>query len=157
MAVVHNVLFALDQLLLLARRGGGRREGKRKREGAFTYFLLDNGAKTGDPQQADAANLVHPQALAAEHGLANALALVLLDDALGAGEKAVVADRPGTLAVQADAGDVAQHRRAQEQLARSRKRGRADLGAGHELLHRELVRTLERDGRGHGNHDACKS
>lgn len=50
-----------------------------------TYILPDNGAETRQPQQASPADLVDPQALAAEHGLAQPLPLVLLDDALRAG------------------------------------------------------------------------
>lgn len=117
-----------------------------------THILPDDSAEAGQPKKANAANLVNEETLTAEHGLANALTLVLLSDALGAGEEAVLADRPRVLAGQTDARDVAQHRRREEQLSGTREVGRGYLPAGHELLHGELDGALEGDGGRHGDH-----
>lgn len=73
----------------------------KKIKGKRTHILADNRAKTRQPHQPRARDLVHPQALAAEHGLAETLTLVILDHVLGAGEEAVVADGPSLVARQA--------------------------------------------------------
>lgn len=65
-----------------------------------------------------------------------------------------MADGPGLAARQAQAGDVAQHGRAQQQLAGPREGRLAHLAARDQLLHAELVGALEHDGGRHGDHDA---
>lgn len=130
---------------MLPRQGRGDLSGK-------TYILPDDGAEARQPQKASPADLVDPQALAAEHGLAEPLPLVLLDDALRAGQVPVVADAPALAARQAQAGDVAQEGRAEQQLPGPREGRVAHLAAGDQLLHAELVRALERDGGAHGDH-----
>ena len=73
---------------------------------------------------------------------------------LGRCEVAVVAYGPRLAARQAQARDVPQHGRAQQELARPGKGRVAHLAAGHKPLDAELVRALEYDGRGHGDHGA---
>lgn len=119
-----------------------------------TYIFPDNGTETGEPEQAGTAHLVHVQALAAENGLAETLALVILDDALCGRQVRVLSDRPRLFARQAQTGDVAEHGRGQEKLAGPDVGGTCELGAGDELLHAELDLALERDRVRHGHHDA---
>ncbi len=59
------------------------------------------------------ADLVHEQSFAAKHGLSKTLSLVVFDYALGRSEVGIVANIPLLLATEADAGDVAEHRRCE--------------------------------------------
>ena len=86
---------------------------------ASTYILPDDRAQTRDPQNALARHAVDEEALAREHGLAEALGLVLPDHALRRGEKGVLADGPLLVPGHADAGDVAEGGRGEEQFARA--------------------------------------
>lgn len=83
---------------------------------AVGEVLADDGAEARDPEQADAGDLVNPEALSRKHGLAEALALVVALDALGVGDVGVFADAPGLLAREPDGGDVAEHARRQQEL-----------------------------------------
>ncbi len=108
---------------------------------ANTNIFPDNGPEASQPQQPRAAYLVHPQALAAEHGLADPLAFVLLDDILRRGQIAVVAHGPGLVAREADARDVTEHRWRQEELARAGESRVTHLPACDQLLHAKLEGT----------------
>lgn len=98
-------------------------------QGGQTYVFFDDGSKTAEPQDAVAGDLVDEHALAAEHGLAEALALVVLDDALGGGEEGVLADAPDLGAVEAEEGDVAEGGGGEEDLAGARVVGRGHVAA----------------------------
>lgn len=126
-AVVHDVLLAVREV------------------------LADDGAKGSDPQQADARHFVDPEALAREHGLAQPLALVVLDHALRAGDVGVLADAPRLVAVQADCRHVAQHAGREQHLAGADESGMADFAASDHALQVELVLALERDRGRHGD------
>ena len=108
---------------------------------ANTNIFPDNGPEASQPQQPCAANLIHPQALTAEHGLADPLAFVLLDDILRGGQVAVMAHGPGLAAREADARDVAEHRRRQEELAGAGESRVTHLPARDQLLHAKLEGT----------------
>src|ERR1700761_8180115 len=73
-------------------KGWGRLE---RVKGGQTHVFPEHGSKRAHPQNTRAGDLVHEQALAGEHCLADALVLVLLDHALGAGQERVAAHGPG--------------------------------------------------------------
>lgn len=123
---------------------------KKNRIKEETHIFANNGTKTRNPEQTDAGNLVDEPALAAEHGLADALALVVGVDSLRVGHVGVLPHRPCLLARQPEAGHVAEHGRREEHLSGARERGLGELGAGHELLHAKLDRSPQGDGRRHG-------
>jgi len=108
--------------------------GKTSSVGIKTHVFPNNSSKARKPQQTRATDLVNPQPFAAEHGLAQPLALVVLDDILRRGQVSVVAHAPGLAAGQSQARDVAERVRGQQQLSGARKGGLAHLAAGHELL-----------------------
>ena len=108
---------------------------------ANTNIFPDNGPEASQPQQPCAAYLVHPQALAAEHGLADPLAFVLFDDILRRGQVAVMAHGPGFVASEADARDVTEHGRRQKELAGAGESRMTHLPACDQLLHAKLVGT----------------
>lgn len=90
---------------------------KSHREGSDrgrTYIFPDNRAETRTPEYALTRDLIHEESLATEHGFADALALVLGDDALGTGEERVFADAPLLGASELDDGDVADGRGREE-------------------------------------------
>ena len=122
--------------------------------GGATHILPDDGAEAGDPQDAGAAHLVDEQALAGEDGLAEALALVFLDDALGGGDEGVFAHVPRLRPGQAEGGDVAEGRGREHDLARPRVGRVGHLAAGEEFLHGEFDGAFEGDGWRHGDHHA---
>lgn len=85
------------------------------------YIFPDDRSKTSDPHQALACHSVEVQALAAEHGLCEALALVLFHHALRACQERVLAYRPRLIPSQADVGDVAERWGREQQFARPRE------------------------------------
>jgi hypothetical protein len=129
-------------------------EGNKEVVTGNAYIFLYDSAKAAEPENARAGDLVDEHALAAEHGLAEALALVLLGDALGGGEEGVFADAPDLGAVEAQERDVAQRGGREQDLAGPRVVGHGHVAAGEELFHGEFDRAFEGDGWGHGDHDA---
>lgn len=127
-------------------------EGVQRKSGIITYVFSDDGSKAGQPKQPSAADLVHPQAFPTEHGLAKPLSLVLLDNALRARQVAIMAHAPALVSGESDARDISQEGWAEQQLSRSCEGRVAHLTTGNELLHAELVGTLQRDGWAHGDH-----
>lgn len=120
----------------------------------MTHILPDDGAKTAQPQDTSAGDFVDKHALAAEHGLAEALTLVILDHALRRGQEGVFSHAPDFVAVETEEGDVAQGGWREEDLAWTGIVGDSHVTAGQELFHRELDSAFEADGVGHGDHDA---
>ena len=129
----------------MSRCGGGH---------GNAYIFFDNSTKAAEPEDAGSRDFVDKHALAAEHGLAEALALVILGDALSGGEEGVLADAPDLGAVEAQERDVAQRGGREEDLARPGVVGDAQFAAGEEFLHGEFDGAFEGYGRGHGDHDA---
>lgn len=119
-----------------------------------TYIFPDNRAKARTPQNALPTDLIHEQSLAAEHGLAETLALILGHNALRARQEGVFADAPLLVSTQLDDGDVADGGRRQEQLAGPRVRRLGHVAADEGFFERELHGAFEGYGRGHGDHGA---
>ena len=119
-----------------------------------THIFTDDGAQALDPQNTSPAELANKQTLAGEHGLAEALRLVILGHARRAREESVFAGAPRLFTRHANVGDVAERERSQQQLARACVRRHRHLAAGDELLHAELDGALESHRGRHGNHAA---
>jgi len=119
-----------------------------------THIFTDDGAQALNPQYTSSAELAHKQTFTREHGLAEALRLVILGHARRAREESVFAGTPRLLARHANIRDIAERERRQKQFTRARVRRHRHLAAGDELLHAELDGALERHGGRHGDHAA---
>lgn len=123
-------------------------------ESGGTHVFADDRTETRHPQQALAGDLVHPQTLAAEHGLAEPLALEVLGHALRRRQIGVLAHGPNLVARHADRGDVAQHPGGYEDFTGADVGRGADVASRDELLHGKLEGSLERHSGRHGDHGA---
>ena len=122
---------------------------------ALGQVFAQDGAEGGHEQHALARDLVHEQALAGEHGLAEGLGLVLLGHAGGAGEEGVAADGPLLRAGEAQEGEVAERVGGEEEFAGSGEGAVGEFGADEDFLEGELHGAAEGDCGGHCDHDAC--
>jgi len=137
----------------IGRDGEGERE--RERERGHTYIFSDNRSKARTPQNPLSTDFVHKQALTTEHGLAEALALVLGDNSLGAGEKRVFATAPCVIATELDDGDVADCARREEQFARTGVVRLGHVTAGQGFFKGEFHSAFQRYSGRHCYHSAC--
>jgi hypothetical protein len=119
MPVIDDVLFVFLQLFYKLATGPKSTSNRICGEDGNdrTYILPDNRAKTRTPQNPLPTNLIHEQSLAAEHGLAQSLALVLGHNALCACQKRVSAHAPLFVAAELDNGDIADRRRGEQEFA----------------------------------------
>lgn len=122
-----------------------------------TYIFPDNSAKARAPQDTLPTDLVHEQTFSGEHGLCDALALVLGHDALRARQERVLAHAPRLAPAQLDDGDVADAGGRQQQLARPRVDRLRHFAADQGFLQGELHLAFERDGWGHCYHCAWET
>lgn len=119
-----------------------------------THVLANDGTQTLNPQDASTAELADEEAFTREHGLAEALRLVVLDNASRARQESIFTSTPDLLARQSDVGNVAERERSKKELARSSVGGNRHLAASNELLHAEFDCALESHGRRHCDHGA---
>lgn len=119
-----------------------------------THVFANDGAQTLDPQDASAAEFADEETLAREHGLAEALGFVVLDNTSRARQESIFACTPGLFARQSDVGDITEREGSKEQLAWSCVGGNRHLAAGNEFLHAEFDCALEGHGRRHCDHGA---
>ena len=122
-----------------------------------THVFSDNRSETGNPHQSVSAHGIREQTLAGEKGLAESLALVVLDDPLGTCQKRILAYSPyfvPVVLVHAQDGNVSQSMWCEQCLSRSGDGGLAHLSTGDKFLHAELDASLQSDGRRHADHGA---
>jgi hypothetical protein len=122
-----------------------------------TYILPDNRTKARAPQYALAGNFIHKQAFAAEHGLADALALILGHDALCAREERVFTDAPLLVAAELDDGDVADGSGREEKLAGTCVLRLGHVAADKGFFEGEFHGAFKGNGWGHGDHGAWEA
>jgi len=120
----------------------------------LTHILPNNSAKARDPQHPSPTHLIYEQPFAREHGLAEALTLIVLHHPLRGHDERVLADTPQLGTVETESGDVAGRGWREEDLAGAGVGRGGHLAASDEFLHREFDGAFESDGGGHGDHDA---
>lgn len=123
--------------------------------GKKTYIFPNNRAKTRTPKYTLPTNLVNKQALAAEHCLAEALALVLGHDALRTCQERIFADAPLLVTPELDDSDVTDSSRCEQEFAGPGVGRLGHVAANQGFLEREFHATFEGYGWGHGDHGAC--
>jgi hypothetical protein len=119
-----------------------------------THVFANDSTQALNPQDTSTAELADEEAFAGEHGLAEALRLVVFDDTSRARQEGIFASTPDLLASQSDVGDVAERKRSKEELARTSVGRYRHLAASNELLHAEFDCALESHGRRHCDHGA---
>ena len=83
-------------------------------ENSGTHILANDGTQTLNPQDASTAEFADEETFAREHGLAETLRLVVLDNASRARQERIFASTPDLLASQSDVCNVTERERSKK-------------------------------------------